>query len=140
MNTIKHELLVPSLFEGDIFNLFFKHLPSGISGYSPDPYDIWHDEDGNTFLEYALVGFDEKDIKVSVVGQSLKVVAEKKETEEGKEFVHKKISRRSVQKSFSLHESIDKDKIEASYKNGLLKVKLPKLKKADHEREIKLLS
>lgn len=129
-----NRLLVPSLFEGDIFEAFFDQRPLN-DAFGRDPYDIWVDEDGSTVIDYSLVGFDEKNIKVVVSGDRLKIDAETedKKSEEGS-FVHKKISRRNVHKTFSLRNSVDKSAIQASYKNGLLSIRLPQ--KKDEELEV----
>lgn len=143
MNTLtQYNTLVPSLFEGDIFDLFFKNFPltSGFNA-SRDPYDVWLRGDGTSVLEYALVGFDEKDINVSVVGNQLKIEASSsKEEKEDGEFIHRKIARRNVKKLFSLHDSIDKEKISAVYKNGLLRIELPERKEEQKEIKVKVIT
>ncbi len=73
-------------------------------------------------------GFDEKNIEVKVVDGSLSIKGERKsEKEEKKEDYY--LSERefgSFERSFSLPEGIDTDKIEASLKKGVLTVTLPK--------------
>lgn len=135
--TLKYNnLSSPFIFEGDIFKRMFNILEANHINdvWTSDPYDIYKDKDGNIIIEFALVGLNQEDIAVSVSGQTLKVEASaKKDEEENAEFYHKKIARRSLKKNFTLHQSVDKEAIEAEYKNGLLKVKIPLEKEAQRD-------
>jgi len=131
---------VPTLFEGNIFNRVFSILdPRSDDLWSSDPYDVYTDQSGNTIIEFAIVGADKKDIKVSTSGQTLKIEYDSASDTENKDFFHRKISRRSLKKAFSLSETVDKSKIEAEYKNGLLKIVIPinKQEKKDTQISIK---
>lgn len=140
--TIRYSnLSAPFIFEGDIFKRMNNFLERSNTNpvWSSDPYDIYKDKDGNIVVEFALVGLDQEDISVSVSGQTLKVEASaKKESDQDAEFYHKKIARRSLKKHFTLHQSVDKEAIEAEYKNGLLKVKIPLEKEAKRDIMIKV--
>ena len=134
-----HNMMAPLLFEGDIFKRMNQFIEENrANAYrGSEPYDIYKQDD-SFIIEFALVGLDSEDISVSVSGQTLKIEAEAKKNDEASEFYHKKISRRSVKKHFTLHESIDKDSIEAEYKNGLLRVKLPLEKEEKKDIMIKV--
>jgi HSP20 family protein len=75
-----------------------------------------------------LAGVNEKDLDVSVDGNVLTVKGEKKEeVKEDKKDYH--LSERrygSFMRVFPLPDGLELDKIEASFKNGVLKVALPK--------------
>ncbi len=75
-----------------------------------------------------LAGVNEKDLDVSVDGNVLTVKGEKKEeVKENKKDYH--LSERrygSFLRSFPLPDGLELDKIEASFKNGVLKVVMPK--------------
>lgn len=136
-----NNLSSPFIFEGDIFQRMFNLLEANHINdvWTSDPYDIYKDKDGNTLIEFALVGLSEEDISVSVSGQTLKIEASsKKEDSEKTEVYHKKISRRSIKKSFTLHQNVDKEAITAEYKNGLLKITVPLVKEERKEIKIKL--
>jgi len=139
MTMMINKMMAPFVFEGDIFKrmnqIFEENRANPYRG--SEPYDIYKQED-SFIIEFALVGLDSEDISVSVSGQTLKIEAEAKQNDEASEFYHKKISRRSVKKHFTLHESIDKDSIEAEYKNGLLRVKLPLEKEEKKDIMIKV--
>jgi HSP20 family protein len=75
-----------------------------------------------------LPGMEEKNIEVKVTGGVLTMKGERQEEKEEKrqDYYLQERSFGSFQRSFELPESIDVDKIEASFKNGVLNVKLPK--------------
>ena len=75
-----------------------------------------------------LPGMNEKDVQVNVANGGLTIKGEKKEEKEEKEKDYYLSERRygSFQRYFSLPETVDVDKIEAAFNNGLLKVTLPK--------------
>jgi HSP20 family molecular chaperone IbpA len=125
----------PHVFEGDIFKKMFDILDDGHVSkiWSSDPYNVYTDKQGNTILEFAIVGAEKEDISVVVSGQTLKIEAITPkifDKEENTEFYQKKIAQRSLKKRYTLHESVDADSIKSSYKNGLLKVEIP-LKKEE---------
>jgi HSP20 family protein len=76
-----------------------------------------------------LPGLDREDIKVSVKGDVLTVSGEKKqEVTETKENVHRiERSYGFFKRSVVLPMEVDSDKVKASFKNGVLRVKMPKL-------------
>ncbi len=90
-------------------------------------------------LSAELPGMDEKNIDVKYSDGMLTIKGEKEETkEESKKDYH--LSERSYgsfQRSFSLPDGIDTDKIEATFKKGVLTVSLPKSAEAKKkEKEI----
>lgn len=75
-----------------------------------------------------LPGLDEKNIEVKVINDSLTIKGEKQEEKEEKKkdyFVHERYFG-SFERSFTIPEGVDRDKIEASFKKGVLTVSLPK--------------
>lgn len=79
-----------------------------------------------------LPGMDEKDIEVNVANGGLTIKGEKKvETEEKQKGYH--VSERrygSFERYFGLPEDVEANRIEAAFKNGVLKVTLPKTAEA----------
>jgi len=75
-----------------------------------------------------LPGMDEKNIEVKVVDGSLTIKGEKKDAreEKKKDYYLSERSYGSFERYFRLPESVDADKIEATFKNGVLTVTLPK--------------
>jgi HSP20 family protein len=80
---------------------------------------------------------DEKNIEVRVADGALTINGEKQEEKEQKEKVYylKERSFGSFERSFEVPESVESDKIEASFKKGLLTLMLPK--KAEAQKPAK---
>ena len=86
-----------------------------------------------------LPGMEEKDIDVKFADGVLTIKGEKHEEKEEKRKDYYLSERRfgSFQRSFQVPEGVDADKIEASFKNGVLTVVLPKTAEAQ-KREKKI--
>jgi HSP20 family protein len=72
-----------------------------------------------------LPGMEENDIEVNVSDDVLTIKGEKKEAKKKDYYVSER-HYRSFQRSFHIPDSVDANKIEAIFKNGLLTVTLPK--------------
>jgi len=79
-----------------------------------------------------LPGLDEKDIEVGLANGGLTIKGEKKaeKEEKKKDYYVSERSFGSFQRYFGLPEGVDTNKIEATFKNGVLKVILPKTAEA----------
>ncbi len=97
--------------------------------------DITESRDGYE-ITAELPGMDEKNVEVKYADGVLTIKGEKKdEKEEKKENYY--LSERnygSFQRSFRVSDGVDADKVEASFKNGVLTVRLPKTPEA-HNKE-----
>jgi HSP20 family protein len=84
-----------------------------------------------------LPGMDEKNVEVKFANGVLTIKGEKKEEkEENKKDYH--LSERrygSFQRSFTVPEGVDAEKIEATFKNGVLTVSLPKTPEAQKQEK-----
>ncbi|MCW5515974.1 Hsp20/alpha crystallin family protein [Muriicola sp. Z0-33] len=79
-------------------------------------------------LELAVPGMKKDDFNVEVDNNIMTISAEA-ETEskvEEENYTRREFSRTSFKRSFTLPETIDEDKIDASYVDGILKFTLPK--------------
>ncbi len=76
----------------------------------------------------AAPGMKKEDFNIGIDGNLLTISTEKEETKEEKEkkFTRKEYSYSSFSRSFTLPEEVAKDKIEARYEDGVLKVSLPR--------------
>ena len=79
-----------------------------------------------------LPGIDQKNIEVNVANGGITIKGEKTEEVEEKKKDYYLSERRygSFERYFDLPEGVDADKIEATFKNGVLKVTLPKTAEA----------
>ena len=75
-----------------------------------------------------IPGMEAKDIEISMVGDTLTIKGEKKVEREEKEENYHMIERSygSFSRVMKLPVAVDADKVEATYKNGVLTVALPK--------------
>lgn len=86
-------------------------------------------EDKERFLVRAdLPGMNVNDIKVAVEGDTLTISGEKKEERKVEEGAYNHLERNygTFMRSFTLPENVDRDKIDANYKNGVLELSIIK--------------
>lgn len=90
-------------------------------------------EQKNYYLvSLAAPGLKKEDFKIDVDGNMLTISSEKEESKEEKDkkFNRKEYSYSSFSRSFTLPEEINKEKIEAKYEDGVLKISLPRKEEA----------
>jgi HSP20 family protein len=105
--------------------------PSRVENWSP-AIDVEEDENGFT-LTAEVPGMAQKDIKVSIIDDVLTIKGEKKlNKKEEKEGGYRRIERcfGTFERSFTLNTPVEAGKVEASYKNGVLEIRLPKAEQA----------
>ena len=120
--------LVEDIFNDGSLNKWFKDDWSNYNLWSKNPPVNIHETKDAYTLDVVAPGFEKADFKNNVEAKTLTVSAEKKEekTEDGKKQVRKEFSYRSFQRSFTLDDAIDTEKINAKYENGVLALTLPK--------------
>jgi HSP20 family protein len=99
------------------------------------------ENDKEIVVSAELPGLDEKDIEVVLSDDVLTIKGEKKEEEEEKKKGYYLMERRygAFQRSFRLPETVDRGKIDAAFKKGILTIHLPKSAKAKAaEKKIKI--
>jgi len=86
------------------------------------------EEDGKYVLEADLPGINEKDLNVKVEDNLLTISSKKNEEKETKQkgYLVKERHAFSFCRSFVLPRDVDKDKIEANFKNGVLTLSIAK--------------
>jgi HSP20 family protein len=118
-------------------SLFGRRLPLaegkeafGLSEWMP-PVDISEDDKEYT-LKAELPGMSKDDIKVTVENGVLSITGERQAEKEAKDKKYHRIERSygSFIRSFTLPEGASADKINAEFKDGILKLHLPKDEKA----------
>lgn len=102
------------------------------------PVDVYEDEQ-SLILKLEVPGVNEGDINVSVENDTLTVQGERKFEKEEKEENFHRIERRygSFVRTFKLPNTVDAEKVEASYDKGILKITLAKRAEAK-PRQIKV--
>ena len=90
--------------------------------------DIYDNED-SIVIKAELPGVDKKDIAVDVNDRVLTLKGERSANNEVKEdhYCRRESTYGKFERSFTLPADVDPDKIKADYKDGILKIELPKL-------------
>src|SRR5256714_482841 len=100
--------------------------------------DIYEDEH-NITIKLEVPGIEEKDLDIHLENNTLTIRGERNFEKEEKEENFHRVERRygAFASSFALPTSIDNDNAQASYENGILKIKLAKREEAK-PKQIKL--
>jgi len=87
-------------------------------------------------LEVVAPGLTKKDFKIAIENNSLIVSSEKEEKSEEKDkhYTRKEYSYSAFERSFKLPEGVDEDAVNATYKDGILTIRLGKTAEAKKER------
>jgi HSP20 family protein len=125
-----------------LFDQSFNQWPFGEdatlnSSWAP-ACDIFEDKEGIRIVA-EVPGVKPEDVRLSLENNTLTIRGEKKQvTEEKTEHVHRYERSYGVfERSFGLPTTVDPEKVEAEYSNGLLTVTLPKVERAK-PREIQV--
>ncbi|MGK0391542.1 MAG: HSP20 family protein [Maribacter sp.] len=88
------------------------------------------DEDEQFKLEVAAPGWSKSDFSIHLDKNILMVetkVEDKIETKEGERVIRREFAKKSLKRSFTLPENVDKESISAKYVNGILSIGIPKI-------------
>lgn len=100
-----------------------------------------YEEDGKYFIEVDVPGFKKENIKIECDKGNLKIVAEKhsnKEEHNKKKYIHRERKfYEKCERSFYLGE-VDESKISAEFKDGTLKIVVPKEEKESTKKLINI--
>lgn len=127
--------MLPSIFD-DFFRSWNERLGgsgSGLMGRTTTVPAVNVSENQNDYMvSVAAPGLNKNDFNIDIEGNMLTISCEKEETREDE---NARLSRReynysSFTRSFTLPEEVMKDKIEATYQDGVLKLVLPKKEEA----------
>jgi HSP20 family protein len=110
-----------NLFDDDFLPVFQNRT-------SPMPAVNIKENEKQYSLELAVPGMEKKDLKIDINEDVLTISSESKnEREESSDgYKRKEFSYASFCRSFFIPENVDREKIEANYKDGILTVGLPK--------------
>ena len=112
-------------------------------------FDLWeggrvpaidvYEEGDNIIVKAEIPGVKKEDISVSLNGDILTISGKSQEEKEVKKenFYRKEIRSGTFSRSLTLPAQIDKDKVKASYKDGVLQLTLPKSPE-EKKKEVKI--
>lgn len=137
MTLTKHESSGrESLARGrDLFDRFFEDRPSLLRR----PFLVWPEtdgemrveefrEDGELVLRVELAGIDpDKDVEISVADQMLHIEAERREeeTKQGRDYLRREFRYGSFVRDLPLPIGVGEMDVKATYKDGILEVRVP---------------
>ncbi len=105
-----------------------------------EPTSDLYETDKEIIAEIDLPGVDKKDIKVNVTKDSIEINAEKKyetKKEDKKKGMYRfERSYSGFCRKLALPNKVDADKADAEYKNGVLQIKIPKLKIEQQQKKL----
>ena len=88
-------------------------------------------ENNDSFeIDFAVPGMKKEDFTIELNDKVLVISSETSNTMENDKMRLNEFNFSSFQRSFRVPDSVDHDKIKANYKNGILKIKLPKRKES----------
>ncbi len=105
----------------------FSELEARFSGFSPS-IDV-REDDENFTVRVEIPGIDEKDVEVQVTEDAVIIKGEKKEEQEdkGKDYCCMERTYGSFHRTIRLPSTVNREAVDASFKNGVLTVTLPKI-------------
>lgn len=102
--------------------------------------DVYEQGD-NYHIEMDIPGFNKDDISILVKNDYLTITAEKhnekKEEDKDKKYIHQERSYGKYQRSFYIGD-IQTEDIDAEFKDGILKITIPKKEKNDNKKYIEI--
>ncbi len=117
-----------------MFDDFFNSFNSAISARIPR-VDIYEDKEG-FYLDVELPGYVKEDVDLKIENHNLTIQTSDSfnknlaDTKSDREYLVKETyQKQSFKRTFSLPKDVDEEKIEATYTNGVLGIKIPKSQK-----------
>lgn len=91
-----------------------------------------HETDNEFVIELAAPGMNKKDFEVDIDNNVLEIKVEKEERskEDKPQYTRREYDYTAFYRAFNLPETVQSEKIKAEYKDGLLKIVLPKVAEA----------
>lgn len=131
----KRQSLVPALFdfERDPFQRFFSDIDAWLPANRPEP-DAWlpaidiFERNGDLVVKAELPGVEPKDLNITVTDNVLRLEGERSEETETEEkgFYRHERFHGTFERSVPLPTEVAADKVEATYKKGILEIVMPK--------------
>jgi len=119
-------------FGGNPFKLFENNFFGSVLSNTKE-------NEKNYEISLSLPGFDKKDIDIEINDDRITIKSDVEKTNEQNDenYIRKEFYKSSFEKSFYIPENVDKDKIDAEMKNGILILTLNKYEKMEENKPIK---
>ena len=143
----RDQTAMPSILSEFFNNDFLERVEKSATNYMPKA-NI-KELEKEYVIELAVPGYSKKDFELNVEDDTLKISAHKEVKKEetrpergrrgdGDKLIHSEYFIENFERSFTLSKNVDADKIEASYKDGIMVVKIPKKEEVLLKKMIKI--
>jgi len=135
------EEMFDEFFRRPFGHSFWPALPRMVEAIEPGVSVDIYEEGENVIVKSDLPGMTKDDIEVNLTGDTITLSGERKKEEkiEKKNYFRMERSYGSFKRTFALPMEVQTDKATASFKNGVLEVRIPKTeaaKKQEHKIKI----
>ncbi len=124
------ENLMDELIAGFPIRVVWQRRPREQMAWAPS---VEMYEKGDSYMvRVELPGVTKEDVDISVSGETLTIKGERRAPEEvkGEEYHRCELCYGAFSRSISLPAAVETDKIEATYADGILEIRLPKVREA----------
>lgn len=104
----------------NLFEDFFLGIPTTDTNKGYPPYNLVYIDDYHGYLEFAVAGFSQDELKVNMSQAQLTISGSAKKETETVRYIHRGIARRDFERRFTL--ARDTVITGAKYENGMLRV------------------
>ncbi|MFC2107418.1 Hsp20/alpha crystallin family protein [Bacteroidota bacterium] len=134
MSLVRFSNHIPSLFDRFFENDMIDWTNRNFSSTNTTLPSVNIKENNEAFeVEVAAPGFEKGDFNIELNNDVLTISSEKQdenETNDEEQFTKREFSYQSFSRSFTLPVTVESGKITAKYKNGILRVQIPKKEEA----------
>jgi len=135
----RNQNAMPSILNEFFNNDFLERVEKSVSTFVPKA-NI-KELEKEYLIELAVPGYSKKDFELNIEDDNLKISAHKeikKEEKEEDKLIHGEYYIEDFERSFTLSKNVDTDKIEATYKDGIMTVTIPKKEEVLLKKMIKI--
>ena len=143
----RNQNAMPSILSEFFNNDFLERVEKSVSNFIPKANISELEKE--YLIELAVPGYSKKDFELNVEDDTLKISAHKEikneetrsedsQREEGDKLLHSEFFIQDFERSFTLSKNIDTDRIEASYNDGIMTIKIPKKEEVLLKKMIKI--
>ncbi len=124
------ERMMESSFAGWPLRMTWRRVPGEQMAWAPS-IDMYEKED-SFILRVEIPGVNKEDVDISLSGDTLTIKGERKPVEEAKDFEYQcsEVCYGNFSRSIDMPTPVDQGKIDATYHNGMLEIRLQKVQEA----------